>query len=64
VVDSFVGEEANLIEGFGYKLLLAPVDVPVIFFGLRVLASEHGLLDAVLEEGLELDVAAAWGEGY
>ncbi len=41
MVDAFVGEKTDLVEGFGDKLFLAPVDVPVIVFGLPVLPPQQ-----------------------
>jgi hypothetical protein len=64
VVDSSVWEESYLIECFRDVFLFAPVDVPVVFFGLRVVPADHGFLDAVLEEGFEFDVGAEWVVGY
>ncbi len=64
VVDAPVGEEPYLVECFGDELLLAPVDVPVVVFGLAVGAAGQSLLDAVGEVGLELDFAAEWSWNY
>ena len=57
MVDSFLWEESNLVECFRDELFLAPVDVPVIVFCLAILSVGERLLDAVGEEGLELDLA-------
>jgi hypothetical protein len=54
MVDTLIGKEPYLIEGFGDELLLAPIDVPIIIVSLLILAAEQRLLDAVREEGLEL----------
>lgn len=58
VVDALLREEFYFIEGLRDVLFFTPVDVPVIVFGLPVLASKHGFLDAVGEIGLEFDVGA------
>lgn len=36
MVKPLVGEEANLIKGFGDELFFAPVDVPIIIFSLLI----------------------------
>ena len=64
MVNSFLWKQSNLIECFGYVLLLAPVDVPIIIFSLGVLSSEQCLLDTISEEGFKLDVAAEWHTSY
>jgi hypothetical protein len=37
MVDPSLREESDLIEGLRYELFFAPVDVPIIIFGLVVL---------------------------
>lgn len=56
VVDAFVRKEPDLVERFGDELLLAPVDVPIVLLGLPILPASQGLLDAVGEVGLELNL--------
>lgn len=56
MVDAFFWEESYFIKGLRDVLFLTPVNIPIIVFGLTVLASKHGFLDAVGEIGLELDV--------
>jgi hypothetical protein len=58
VVDAFFRKESYFIEGLRDVLFLTPVYIPVIVFGLAVVASKHGFLDAVGEIGLEFDVVA------
>ena len=58
MVDAFLGMESYFVEGVGDELFFAPVDVPVIIFGLTIVAMEHGFLDAIGEESLELDIVA------
>jgi hypothetical protein len=58
VVDAFVGEEPDFIEGLGNEFLLAPVDIPVVVFCLAIAPSAQGFLDAVGEEGFEFNVGA------
>lgn len=58
MVDFSFWVESDFIEGFGNELFFAPVDIPVIVLSLFPLTIEEGLLDAVGEEGFELDVGA------
>ena len=53
MVDSFVGKEADFVEGFRDELFLAPVDIPVVFLRLLILTVEQRLLNTVDEEGFE-----------
>lgn len=59
MVDPLVREEPDFVQRFGDELLLAPVDIPIVVFGLFVGAVEQARLDAVGEIGLELDFGAA-----
>ena len=59
MVDASFGEKPDLVQRFSDKLLLAPVDVPIIVIGLPVNACGQTLLDAVGEVRLEFDFAAA-----
>lgn len=56
MVDSFIGIEPNFIEGFRDELFFAPVDIPVILFGLFVLSGKHGFLNAVHKKCLEFNL--------
>ena len=53
-----VGVESDFIQGLGNELLFAPVNVPVILFGLFVLAILQSLLNEVDEKSFELDFRA------
>ena len=64
MIDSLVREQPHFIQGFRDELLLAPVNIPIIFFGLFICASLHGGLDAVDKVGLEPDFSAALLESY
>ena len=64
MVDSFLGEEPDFIEGFRDELLLTPVDIPVIILSLLIPPGLHGLWDAVTEEGLEFNVRTEWPKMY
>ena len=59
MVDASLREQPDLVQRFSDKLLLAPVDVPIIVIGLPVNARGQTLLDAVGEVRLEFDFAAA-----
>lgn len=56
MVDSFFGEESDFIQSFIDELFLAPVDVPVVIFGLLVSSGLKSFWDAVGEIGLEFDI--------
>jgi hypothetical protein len=58
MVDFSIGIEADFIEGFGDELFLAPVDIPVVVFGLFILTAEEGLLNTVDKKGLEFHFRA------
>ena len=50
MVDSFVRVEPDSFKSFRDELFLAPVDVPIIIFGLSIVPFFHCLKDAVGEE--------------
>ena len=54
-----------LFEDPVYLLLFTPNHIPIIIPGLFPLAVLEGIVDAVLEGGLEFDVGSncAWGYG-
>lgn len=56
MVDSLVGMEANFIKSFRDKFFFAPVNVPVIFVCLLVLAIEKCLLNAVDKKSFKLKI--------
>ncbi len=53
MVDFFIGVESDFIKGFRDKLLFAPVDIPVIFFGLFILTVKQSLLNTIDEKSLK-----------
>jgi hypothetical protein len=64
MVDAFIRKQSNFVQGFIDELLFAPVDVPVVVFGLAVSPPGHGLLDAIGEESFEFDIATRSGREY
>jgi len=58
MVDSFIRKQPYPVESLSDVLLLAPVDIPVLFFSLAIPPAQHGLRNAVAEEGLEFNIAA------
>ena len=64
VVDSLIGKEPDLVKRFRDELLFAPVDVPIVVISLPILPASQGLLDAVGEVGLELNLRTMSSSTY
>ena len=53
MIDSFIGVKPDFVKSLGDELFLTPVNIPVIFFGLFILAIEKGLLNTIDKESFE-----------
>ena len=59
MIDSFVREKTNAIKCFGYEVLFAPINVPVIVFGLSIASVLKCSLNAVIKVCFEFNIRAA-----
>lgn len=53
MIDSFIGVKPDFVKSLGDELFFTPVNIPVIFFGLFILAIEKGLLNTIDKESFE-----------
>ena len=60
MIDPFLREEPDLIESVRDELLLAPVDIPIIIFGLSITPPLEGVRYAITEECFEFNIRAEW----
>ena len=53
MIDSFIWVKSDFVKSLGDKLFFTPVNIPIIFFSLFILAIKKGLLDAIDEESFK-----------
>lgn len=58
MINSLIGKQSHFIESFSKELFLAPINIPVIIFGLLIRSLGQGCRDAICEECLEFYIGA------
>ena len=53
MIDSFIRVKSYFVKSLGDELFFTPVNIPVIFLGLFILAIEKGLLNTINKESFE-----------
>lgn len=57
MINPLIGKQAYLIQCFHQKLLLTPINIPIIFFSLFIISFTQYSRDTICEECFEFNVS-------